>query len=406
MDFYFNGPENTYEQTTLGGTLATAAKRDVLSQWVKALEPWETPILDRIMSNEEISEEVHQWGQSKRIPLSTTVVTAPTTTAGTTFTVTAGQAALIQAKSIIEMYAVQVGTQIPDMTKYETMWVTGVNQDTNTITVDRAYGTAAYGSHAPGAVVNLLGTAEELNSEHTEAPRIRGYRSFNYPQRFHAKLQADKRVQNMATHEHPTNVLLSDFEEEMKKQKILLERSAFRGRRVAGIGNTKPSTFGGLDYFITSNVVNMAAAKLGPNTLDDVLADLWLTSDAANQVEIVCSMTTARILDTSIPVANREVRMTEGEYNKVVRTYHFRTGSFTVTPTRNVPDGVLYFLNFRDIKMRPFKGLNWHVTGRNGQDFAVDHDIKAVSGDFTLEVLREQGMAKIFNFLGTLSSYP
>ena len=67
---------------------------------------------------------------------------------------------------------------------------------------------------------------------------------------------------------------------------------------------------------------------------------------------------------------------------------------------------LLYFLNFRDIKMRPFKGLNWHVTGRNGQDFAVDHDIKAVSGDFTLEVLREKGMAKIFNFLGTLSSYP
>ena len=406
MDFYFNRPENTYEQTTLGGTLATAAKKDVLSQWVKALEPWETPILDKIMSNDEIDQEVHQWGQSTRIPLATTVVTAPTTGAGTTFTVAAGEAALIQEKSVIEMYAVQTGTDIPNMTAYETMWVTGVDRDADTITVDRAFGTAAYASHATGAVVNLLGTAEELNSDHTEAPRIRGYRNFNYPQRFHAKLQADKRIQNMPTHEHETNVLLADFEEEMKKQKILLERSAFRGRRLAGVGNVKPSMFGGIDYFLTSNVVNMAAAKLGPNTLDDVLADLWLTSDTANMVDIVCSMTTARILDMSIPAANREVRMMDGDYNKVVRTYHFRTGSFSITPTRNVPDGVLYFLNFRDIKMRPFKGLNWHVTGRNGQDFAVDHDIKAVSGDFTLEVLREHGMAKIYNFEGRLAQYP
>lgn len=403
--YYHNRPENTYEQTTLGGTRATAAKMDVVSQWIAAIEPWETPILDKIMSGDEINQEVHQWGQSTRIPLSTAVVTPPTTTAGTTFTVTSGEAEYIQEKAIIEMYAVQTGTDIPDMATYETMWVTSVDATTDTITVDRAYGTTAK-THLAGAVVNMLGTAEEQNSEHTEASRIRGYRSFNYPQRFQAKLQADKRARNMPDWENSTDILLADFEEAMKYQKLLLERSAIRGRRVAGVGNAKPSTMGGIDTFLATNVVNMAGAKLGPGTLDSVLADLWLTSDAANQVEIVCSMDTARILDTSIPDTQREVRMMDTDYNNVVRTYHFRTGSFGITPTRNVPNGVIYFLNFRDIKLRPFKGLNWHVTGKEGEQNAVDHDVKAISGDFTLELLREHGMAKVHNFEGRLAQYP
>ncbi|WP_334109104.1 SU10 major capsid protein [Methylobacillus sp.] len=402
--FAFRAPENTYLQNTSGGTIATAASKDLVVEWAKALEPRKTPILDRIMSNEEFDQELHQWGQSFRIPMRSKLASAANNSIAT-LTVTTGEGSFFQIGSVIEVYTPKTGTDIPDPSTYEQLIVTGITGDTLTVATRGTSGTSAF-AHSQNDVVQIIGTTEALNGAHTEAPRYRGIRAFNYPQRFQAQLTADKRAQNMSTWENPSNPLLADFAEEMLKQKRLLEESVFKGRRLAGIGSASPSRFGGLDYFITSNEVNLNSAKLTGDDLDDVIADMWLESDEVDQLSIVCSMNTARILDMTIDPSKREAQMDTDEYNRVVRKYHFRTGTFVVEPTRHVPDGTVYLLNFNDIKVRPFKGLNWHVSGKDGATHAVDHDVKAVSGDFTLEVQREHGMARITGFEGRIGEYP
>lgn len=400
MVFTFNSPENTYLQNTSGGTIATAASKDLVTQWVKALDPWVTPLLDLAMSNDEFSQEVHQWGEGARIQFDTTVDTT-IDDAVTSLEVAAGDGVLFQEGAILELYELVDGVVNP--ATYEQVRVTDITGDT--LTIVRGHGGTTPVAHASGQTVNFLGTSEALNSEHSEAPRVRGIRKFNYPQRFNAKLTADKRTQNMPTWEHESNPLLADFSEEMLKQKILLERTMFRGRRQAGVGNTAPSTMGGINYFLTSNVLNMAQAPLSYQDIDDILADVWYSTGDPSKLKIVGSYNTCRILDTTLDAAHRSEYQSNDEYKTTITRFHSRAGVFDIQPTRNVPEGELYLLDFNNIKVRPFKGLNWHVSEKSGADHAVDHDVKAISGDFTLEVLHENSMARIYNFNGDIDEY-
>src|SRR5690606_22401048 len=202
---------------------------------------------DLVMSNDEFDQEVHQWGKSFRIGFESTLATALTDGTETTVEVAPGDGPLFQEKAVIEVYETLPNTEVRDPSTRAVMWVTDINGVE--LAVIRGFGTSAM-AHDAGSWVNFLGAAADLNSEPMEAPRIRGIRQFNYPQRFQAKLTADKRNQNMPTYEHESNPLLADFSEEMLKQKRLLERSVFRGVRKQGVGNTLPSMFGGIDYFL------------------------------------------------------------------------------------------------------------------------------------------------------------
>src|SRR5690606_14985656 len=100
----FNQPANTYLSNTPGGTIAAAASKDEVVQWVKSLEPWKTPILDKVMSNDEFDQEVHQWGKSFRIGFESTLATALTDGTETTVEVAPGDGPLFQEKAVIEVY--------------------------------------------------------------------------------------------------------------------------------------------------------------------------------------------------------------------------------------------------------------------------------------------------------------
>lgn len=404
--FLFNTPENTYKQTVTGGTVGTDVSKDVVVSWMAALEQRKTPILDKIMSNEEFDQELHQWGQSYKIPTIAKLSATATNVVGT-ITLNAGEARRFQINNVIEVYTPKVGTDIPDPATYEQMIVTAINTTTDVLTVSRGSGTTAY-AHAIDDVVRIIGTVNPQNSDFTFAPNIRGMRFFNYPQRFQAAKRADKRAQNQSTWEHPNgNAFLQDFASEAERQKFLLEESVFKGKRVAPTDAVNGvSRFGGIDHFLTTNDVGLSGAKLTADTLDNTLANLWLESDDISKLTIVCSMTTARILDMTIDPAKRTENRGDGTYDKTLPTYHFRTGTFTVEPTRHVPDGMVYILDWNNIKLRPFKGLNWHISGKDGATHAADHDVKAISGDFTLQVDAEHMMAKVSGFEGRLNQYP
>lgn len=398
MVTYFNAPQNTYTTDQAGGTVSTNESIDKVVRWVDALESWNTPLYNEFRTSESIDQEVWQWGQSYKIELDTTLAAA-TTAGATTFTVPTGLGGIFQERMILQVAnpTTTSNSDIPDPTNAEIRQVVSVTGDT--VTIDAGFTNA----HASGALVAIIGVDEELNSEHTEAPRKRGVQFFNYPQRFQAKLTADKRAQNQPTWEHPTNSLLTDFNTEMAKQKRLIERSITRGERRAGDGTTA-SRFGGLNQFITTNVVNMAGAILTAETLEDVLVDLWYTMEESAAKKLYMSMTTARIWDEVLdPIRRATVKETSVDTR--VTSYTLRTGTYDIQPIHSIPEGEIYILDPSLIKLKPFTGLDWHVTGKTGNDHAVDHDVKAVSGDFTLEVAAEHAMARITNFDNRLISY-
>src|SRR5690348_14828822 len=93
-------PLNTYTTATTGGSHNTDVMIDKVVEWVKAIEPWQTPLLDRILTNQEFDQEVHQWGQSVRPDLDT-ATTGAVDNAVTALPITAGTGAFIQKNAVL-----------------------------------------------------------------------------------------------------------------------------------------------------------------------------------------------------------------------------------------------------------------------------------------------------------------
>ena len=389
----FRAAEDTILQAS-GGTLASEVERDDVVAWVNAIEPLATPLYDMFKSTESFNQQTHQWGQSFRIA-TTSNLSAASLAGATTLAVDNGN--LFQVNSVIQVADPMTGTtDVPDLTAADQTVIRSISG--NTLTVD-----AVTGAHVDNAIVTIIGTVELQNSEHTEAPRQRGTRLFNYPQRFQAKLTADKRAQNMPTWEHPNNPLLADFTEEMKLQKLFLERAIYAGIRTAET-STVEGRFGGLRQFITTNAFDQSGAVLTMDTFDDILADLWYSVDTNAGGKLVMSLNTARIFD-SLLEPTRRATVSDDEVHKGIRRYHLRTGTYDIIETRECPESEVWIINPEDIKLKPFAGLDWHVSEKAGKDNAVDHDVKAVSADVTLEVRNEKAMARIFNFDPRIASY-
>lgn len=399
MVTYHNGPGVSYT-TTNGGNVSTAEQIDKVVAWVDSLETWNTPLYNEFKTNESFDNETHQWGQSYQIELDT-VLNGAVLVDATTFKVPAGLSGIFQERMIVEVAnpTTTSNGDIPDPTNAEQVQIASINRTTDTITLAGKFAKA----HADGALVAIVGIDEKQNSEHTEAPWKAGQRFFNYPQRQQAKMTADKRDQNQPTWENPTNRLIARFNKEIVKQKVILDRQITRGKRQAETA-TQASRFGGLNEFLTTNVVNLAGAALTPEDLEDILVDLWYTMEQSAAKKLYMSMNTARIWDQVLdPVRRATVK--DDELNTVIRRYTLRTGTYDIQPTHSIPEGEIYILDPSLIKLKPFNGLDWHKSGRDGEDFAVDHDVKAISGDFTLEVRSEHAMARIYNFDNRLATY-
>lgn len=397
MVTYFNTPEVSYTVTN-GGTVPASGLIDKVPVWVDSMETWKTPLYNEFRTNESFDSELHQWGQSYKIELDT-VLNGAVIAGASTFDVPTGLGGIFQERMILDIAnpTTTSNGDIPDPTNLEQVQVSSVSGDTVTIA-----GTFA-NAHADGALVAITGVDERQNTEHTEAPRKRGQRFWNSPQRFQAKLTADMRAQNTPTHEHKTNSLITDFNAEIVKQRVLIDRAITRGQRQIET-STQASRFGGLNEFLTTNVVNLAGAVLTAEDLEDILVDLWYTMEESAAKKLYMSMTTARIWDTVLdPVRRATVRDTKLDTR--VTEYTLRTGTYQIQPVHSIPEGEIYVLDPSLIRLKPYKGLDWHKSGKNGKDHAVDHDVHAISGDFTLEVRAEHAMARIHNFDNRLASY-
>lgn len=395
----FRVAQNTQLMSQTGGTQSVAENKDVVASWADALNASSYPLYTKAKKNRSVDNPVHQWGQGRKIRKDT-ALSAGINNSTVSIPVATGDGLILQNQGFLEIMDFRPGTTEPDETTREVVYVTGISGDTATVAARGTYSPAL--AHSSGAQVRFVGTGEPENGSHTEAPRTRGFKLFNYPQRFQAKLTADKRAQNTPTWATSGNPLLEDYADEVEKQKELIERWMFIGTRNRGDytpGSSLPSTFGGINSFLTSNTINMGGNPLRPSDMEAIMKEIWYDLEGAKTPGMVwlMGMDEAMILDSSInPV--RRGNLQDDSINTVVRQYKTRIGNIDVEPIYNVPRGNLYLVNWQWINLLPYKGLDWHKGMLKGEDNAQDSDVFAISGDFTLEVLHEEAMARIYNF--------
>ncbi len=401
----YRSGQNTFPTSVTGGTIPDANRIIEVAPWAMALEPRKTPILTKIWSNETVEQRPFYWGQSQLVAVETVLGSAVTNSA-TTLPAATGTGVILQKYMMLEIQDYISGsTTILDPNRREIVWVSAEPSGDNATVARGQSGTSGI-AHDQGARVNIIGVAAPELQYHTIAPTTRGFQYYNYVQRFEGGVKADIAAQNMPTWENPTNAMLSDFEREQVKQKYLVEMAFWRGGRQAGDPSTPlPATMGGIDTFMTTNVYNLANANLTPRILENALRDLARKTDGGPEgITLLMSYNTAAIFDALLD----PIRMATADDTTVslyTEKVKYRFGTYDIAVSHNCYDGVVYGIRWENLKIRPFKGANWHITWRKGQDHGADFDEKYCSGDMTLQVMREASQFKLYGFNSDLQNY-
>ena len=394
------GLHSTYNVTN-GGNIPDAHELDLFVGWANALENGigRTPLLDAIGFGEELNQRKVQFGRSYHLEIDSKLGSDLGTT-GTTVALASGHGKRYKKFDVLGIFA-----SASDLDPKEIVIVESVSGDN--LTVKRAQGgTTVSAVTAANSVVRLIGSSEPQNDFHVLSPTIRGDSQFNYFQRFVEGAGADIAYQNTPTREYTDNPMLRDFEEATRRAKKSLERALWYGRRQPETATTPNGLMGGFQQYIISNVFNMAGAKLSHRTLEGYMFEMLNRVDDSMAKTWVMSHNTLRLINATLnPIRRATMQDTVlgGQVNKLQTA----TGAeFDLKAFKDCPDGVIYLLDFSEMKVHPYKGLNWHPSDKEGRIHGADHDEKYVSGDFTLIVQNEATMAKIYGFDTDITNYP
>lgn len=392
-----------------GGTIPTGNEIISVAKWVDALEPRKTEILDRIKKSGFTVESLkYQWGQSYRLPFSSTT-TAVLDATETAITLVANEGKFFQYAAVLEIIDYKTNGQL-DMTTREEVWVATMADTAPVVVRGNMSGTGV--AHAAGAYVGQIGTALPYATEFKLTPVYRGDQLFNYPQRFYAEVAADKAAQHTPTWEHKSNILYSDFEDAASYQRWLLEQTVVLGTRFEGDGNgqfaattQKPYKMGGIDYFITNHsgrVVNLNGGKLTTSSFESILREMYKEIEDGGSKTLLMSADAAAALDTIItPFRIADEKTTS--MTLFTEKLKFRWGTLEIMPTQHLKGDVIYFVDFDKMAVVPYAGCDWST-----QEMPVNApvDMRAFWGDFCFLMEAPHSMAKLYNFTTDLRLYP
>lgn len=393
--------QNTYNTGYPGGTVPTANQIIDVAAWANYLQPTKTPILNAIGKGGARDQRPFYFGQSVFTPHKSTLA-ANVANNATTVTVNAGDGALFQVNSAFALFDQVTGSNPPryDYSAKELMWVTAIAGDV--LTVVRAQGGTAGIAHTSGASIELLAPHEPQLQDHTISPTTRGYQNFNHFSRIAGGIKMDRAFQNMPTYETKSDQLINDMNKETVRLKLLLEKTVVHGGRQAGNPSTPlPEMMGGFLSFITSNVYNQGGQTLSVASLETAMRDLFNKVDESAKKTYAMSANTAAVFDTFLnPYRQQFSNETEATY--MMDSVKMRWGTYNIGVTRWMPDGVIAVVDWAEMSLIPFKGLDWHT-----MDHPVNGDYvwRSISADFSLMVQNEAAMGIITNFSTDLNSY-
>jgi hypothetical protein len=399
---YVRGGQNTYGTATTGGTLApgdaaTGHIERFIFPWADAMEPLQTPILNKIKKGGSVNQYKVETGQHRNI-VYTGTVTAYTSGAGT-LVLTAGQAARIQKYQVIEVEADTAGGT------REIFWVSAEpNADNATLTVVGAQGGTSASNHASGATWRAIGVAEPDLVDHVLGPVSYGDFTYNFVQRFASGIKIDdfaNRIPNLEFGDDHLPRQIKQKQIDLKKQ---LELAVLKGGRQEGAPNTPTARMmGGVNFFIPSgNQTNLASALLSVYDLEQAIYDRWVDVDDNKAMDVLMNLKTKRIL-SSLKNPGAQVMLNDTSLNLRLDSIDTDVGVIRPMVYRDIPDGEIWGINWEDLSLHPAEGQDWHIF-RHVTD--GDYSWRSISGQFTLRVAKSDAIWKLYGFDTTLANYP
>lgn len=411
---------NPVSDSIAGGRIPSGNVPINISGWADPLERQDTPFLSRIKMGEAVHGIKNEWGQSFTTPIEGRLGAAATASSDELTLYdengNAGGGKLVTPWMVLEVapYLDSAKTRI-DTTLKEQLIVRAVSGDVITAIRDNnATAQGLWPTHVNGSYWRIIGVAAPYNRDFVMAPYTRGSRIYNYPQRFMGMVGADIAAQNTSDYEFSGNRYLSDFKNEVKRQKVFLDRALVEGKMLEGnnfdvpVGadlDVIPYKMDGIDSLITKHsgrVTNLLQARLSPWDIEAQMRDQFkdLTNEGAKT--ILCGVDTSTVFDyLFLPFMGgfgKDVKSMDLGF----KSFETKFGKIEFSMLHHMEEGKLLFVDMGDISLHPYKGCSWST---KNVPTAGPYEQKAIWGDYTMKAVKLQRMAKMHNFTVNLDSY-
>jgi Family of unknown function (DUF5309) len=403
------GAQNTGTMIGAGaGTQLSSMVIRSFANFQKYLEPDETPFTSSVSTGKAVNQKKVEFGTGFLAPHQVTLA-AGVAAGGTTATIqlAAGDAAKLQKTDLLKI------TSLLPAPGTEHWWVTGFTGAANTVDVRRAMGSTTAIAHTlqtPAQKIEILGPASQENADSPLSPIIKGGIEYNFPQLFDYAVQVSQRADNTPDYQFDGASRYDEYLQQiMTSASIDFEKTAIMGRRnatdevsmVLDAPTAEPTMMGGLDFF-TDNAYDLAGAALTETHLRNLQRDLW-TNVGSNAATSAISGGFMREAVSSLWNANRYATVKDQDTTLVWNSVETEYGKLRFTISRYIPAGALYFVNLKDIEIRPYKGGEWADV-----QLPVNGPYKKgrFTGDYTMLFTRNAARAKIINASVNAADYP
>lgn len=398
-------PQTSFPASLSGavpGDRATGHIQRKVVDWVENLAPQDTPILNKVKKGKELNQAKIEWGSGANLS-HTANLEGGINSAVTSIAVESGQGVRFQKYQLIALYELDSNSQ-PDFTTKELMWVTAIATDT--LTVVRAVGGSTARSFTDGAKIEILPTAIPEGFDFTKSPTVFGDFYSNYFQLIEVGHNITEEANVTPNFEFDaTNHIARLMRDAGRRAKLLLEKAIIQGGPQEGTnasGAERPSLMAGFPYYIPSaNKVNVSGEKISMYDIEEIAAQLWDSVGESAAKTLVMSLRTARYFDAQLD-GFRQAGMNETKITPMFKEFGTRMGNYQIMHTRWVPEGVIFGVNFDNLTLHPYQGMNW-TEKEHSTDGA--YMWRSIYAKYSMVVRSPETMFQIYNFDTDLDNY-
>ena len=368
----YDGPKTTYSDAT------THAR--VISDVIQMIDPRDTPLLSRVgldgarrLFNLKLNGYKIELLEDELDPLETSANNGGIIGAGdTSFEVT--DASVFQDGHVILIDA-------------EYMVVKSANMQTNIVEVySRAYG-GTNGAHAEDAAIQIVGMARLEGDDADFGALVDVSAPYNYTSIFQKAVQVSGTQQVIAQY-GIEDEFIYQANKAVPHLLRLVERAAFHGVRSAGAA-ASPRSMGGLDAFISDNVVN-AGGPITKADVDALMEEIFM--DGGHPDLLIMNPRVANqlraLLDNSsfVRVNQDESRIGLQAIERVITQY----GELELVMDRWCPTTSAYMLESRKVGFYTLRGFEMKELARSGDSAKGE-----VVGEFSLLAANDKAHGRI-----------
>ena len=368
----YDGPKTTYSDST--------PHARVISDVIQMIDPRDTPLLSRLgldgarnKFNLKLNGYKIELLEDELDPLETTANNGTTIgAADTSFEVT--DATVFQDGHVILIDA-------------EYMVVKSADADSNLVEVySRAYG-GTNATHAADAAIQIVGMARLEGDDADFGAMVQVSAPYNYTSIFQKAVQVSGTQQVIAQH-GIEDEFIYQANKAVPHLLRLVERAAFHGVRSAGAA-ASPRSMGGLDTFISSNVV-AAGGGIAKVDVDALMEEIFMQGGHPDL--LVMNPRVANdlraLLDNSsfVRVNQAETRFGLNAMEKVITQY----GELELLMDRWCPPTSAYAIQSSKIGFYILRSFEMKDLARSGDSVKGE-----VVGEFSLIVANEKAHGRI-----------